>query len=716
MLAAMLSCISSSAQTDTDEEQWIEATLRQLTLEEKVNLCHQQGKFSSAGVPRLGIPPLWLSDGPHGVRMEIAWDKWEWAGWTTDSCTVFPALTALTATWNPSLAYQYGKALGEEALYRNKNIMLGPGVNIHRTPLNGRNFEYMGEDPYLTASLCVPYIQGVQDNHVASCIKHFALNNQETNRWTIDTYCSDRALHEIYLPAFKAAVEAGVWSVMGSYNKIRGTHACHNALTLKQILKGDWKFDGVVVSDWDGTHDTYEAAVNGLDLEMGTDSQNAGVKNMTPSDCFLGNRYLSMIQEGKVAESTLDDKVRRLLRLMRRTSMYRQKGLGSMTSAEHYATAEAIGNEAIVLLKNDKNILPIPADGKKNILVVGDNAIRRLHEGGQSSELKAKDMISPLEGMRQCFGNRITYTQGYTAGESVYGRAKGMTPEQADSLRRKAVEMARNADYVVLFGGLNKNDHQDCENSDRETYPLPFQQDELIDAILSVNKNLIVVLLSGTAAQLPWNDRVPAVVHGWYLGTMGGKSLANVLGGDINPSGKLPFTIGKELTDYGAHSFDKECYPGENGKVVYKEDILVGYRWFDTKHITPLYPFGHGLSYTTFKYDTPMVSDTSFSRGEGIAVSLSITNTGKRAGMETVQMYISDEECSVPRPAKELKGFQKVRLEPGESTTVSFMITEELLQFYSPEQGGWTAEPGRFKVMIGSSSADIRQTVDITLR
>lgn len=709
-----------------DDSQPIEArvqdALGRMTLKEKVRLSYAQSKFSSPGVPRLGIPELYWNDGPHGVRMEINWNDWNHAGWTNDSITAFPALTALAATWNPDMSAIYGKSISEEALYREKDVMLGPGVNIYRTPLNGRNFEYMGEDPYLASVMVVPYIQEMQKNGVAACVKHYALNNQETWRNHIDVHVSERALYEIYLPAFKAAiVEAGSWTIMGAYNKIAGTHACHNDRMLNQILKKDWNFDGVVVSDWGGTHDTKEAALNGLEVEMGSYTDGLSSDNSNGYDSYyLGNAYLKMIEEGKVPESVVNDKAARILRLIFRTSMNRKKPFGSICTEEHYAVAEAIGNEGIVLLKNahvakkSPALLPLKNDCQ-NILVVGDNATRKLNEGGGSSELKVKDMVSPLDGLRAIYGDRVKYAQGYAAGQPMYGNVNEIPQEVQDKLRAEAVAMAKDADVVILVGGLNKNHLQDCEGGDRQSYGLPFGQEKLIEELQAVNKNLVLVLLSGNAVEMPWIDKVPAIVQGWYLGSMGGKSIANVLSGKVNPSGKLPFSFPVKLTDNGAHSFDSLCYPGDGVKQVYKEDILVGYRWHDTKKIPAAFAFGHGLSYTTFEYGKAVASAKKMTADDQLEISVKVKNTGAVAGKEVVQLYIGDDKSSVVRPLKELKHFQKIALNPGEEQTVTFIVSADDLKYYDEATKDWKAEAGKFKAYIGSSSADIRTVVPFVL-
>ena len=724
--ALMPMLANAQAPVYLDDTQDIEArvadALARMTLEEKVAMCHAQGKFSSPGCPRLGIPELWMTDGPHGVRAEVSWNSWDYAMWTSDSITAFPALTALAATWNPDMAALYGKSIGEEARYREKDILLGPGVNIYRTPLNGRNFEYMGEDPYLAGTMCVPYIQEVQKNGVAVCVKHYALNNQELWRGHIDVYLSDRALHEIYLPAFKAAITKGkAWTIMGSYNKLRGQHACHNDLLLNKILKGDWGFDGCVITDWGGAHDTKEAALNGLDIEMGSFTNGLTSESAyTYDDYYLAKPYLAMLRSGEVPMSTIDDKASRILRLIFRTAMNRNKPYGCITSEEHYAAARTIGDEGIVLLKNaaadGTALLPIDASKYGNILVVGDNATRMLNEGGGSSELKVKDMISPLAGLQERFGDKVSYAKGYAAGRTMYEHIEEVPQAVTDELRAEAVEKAKTADLVILVGGLNKNHQQDCEAGDRTGYGLPFGQDELIEAILDVNPNLVLVLLSGNAVEMPWIKRVPAVVQGWYLGSMGGYSLADVLSGDVNPSGKLPFSFPVKLEDNGACSFGAISYPGDSIREEYKEDILVGYRWHDTKKIPALFPFGHGLSYTTFSYGKATASATTISDEGTIDISVDVTNSGAVAGKEVVQLYIGDDKASVARPLKELKHFSKVALEPGETKTVTFTISADDLKFYSEDLAAWTAEPGKFTAYIGSSSTDIRGKVKFELK
>ncbi|MDD4418620.1 MAG: glycoside hydrolase family 3 C-terminal domain-containing protein [Bacteroides graminisolvens] len=701
-------------------EERVKDALSRMTLEEKVKMCHAQSKFSSPGVPRLGIPEIWMSDGPHGVREEIQWNSWNVASWTNDSCTAFPALTCLAATWNPEVSALYGKAIGEEARYREKDVLLGPGVNIYRTPLNGRNFEYMGEDPYLASVMVVPYIQGVQKNGVAACVKHYALNNQELWRGHINVELSDRALQEIYLPAFKAAVMQGhVWSIMGSYNKVRGQHACHNELLLQRILKKDWKFDGVVITDWGGAHDTREAALNGLDIEMGSYTNGLTSESaFTYDDYYLAKPYLKMLKEGSVPMSTIDDKASRILKLIFRTAMNSKKPWGSFTSEEHYSVARKVAEEGIVLLQNkalskkEKALLPLDATKYNKILVVGENATRRLTEGGGSSVLKVKQEISPLDGLRAKLGDKIVYTQGYESGRAMYDHVDVVPPSVTDSLRAEAIKQAADADLVIYVGGLNKNHQQDCEAGDRLGYELPFGQNDLIKGLLHVNKKMVMVLLSGNAVEMPWVKDVPSIIQGWYLGSETGNAIANIVTGEVNPSGKLPFSFPVKLADNGAHAFGEISYPGDSINQEYKEDILVGYRWHDTKKIPALFPFGHGLSYTTFAYDKATLSSKQMPAEGSLAISLKVKNNGTLAGKEVVQLYVGDEKCSVVRPLKELKKFAKVALNPGEEKLITFTLTPDDLKFYDEASGDWKAESGKFKVYIGASSTDIRTVTD----
>ena len=723
--------LSSFAQTPVylDEskpvEQCIDDALARMTLDEKIAVIHAQSKFSSPGVKRLGFPDLWTDDGPHGVRPDVLWDEWVQAGQTNDSCVAFPALTCLAATWNPALSQLYGESLGEEALYRGKNVMLGPGVNINRTPFNGRNFEYMGEDPWLASRMVVPYIQGLQSKGVAACVKHYALNNDEEYRHQVNVIVSDRALHEIYLPAFKAAVqEGGAWAIMGSYNLYQNQHNCHNATLLNNILKQDWGFDGVVISDWGGCHHTEEAIQNGLDLEFGswTDGLMMGATNAYDK-YYMALPYKKLIQEGKYSTKELDEKVRRVLRLFYRTTMNRHRPFGFLCSESHYQAALKIAQEGIVLLKNDREVLPLKK--AKRILVVGENAIKMMTVGGGSSSLKVQKEILPLDGIKARFaeaevdfargyvGDTVQSYNGVTVGRSLYDL------RSAEELTAEAVAKAKDADVVIFIGGLNKSNYQDCEGHDRQTYGLPYGQDQLIEALVKANPNLVYVNISGNAVAMPWAAKVPAIVQGWFVGSEAGEALASVLAGDVNPSGKLPFTWYARLEDCGAHATGS--YPGtwrEGHQIIdetYKEDIFVGYRWTDKQKIKPLFPFGYGLSYTTFQVNNLRADKKEMTVDDKLTITADVKNIGSMAGAEVLQLYISDTKSSLPRPIKELKGFKKVYLEPGETQQVSFTIDRSALSFYNEKTGNWTAEPGEFVAMVNNSSAPTKNLIRFML-
>ena len=763
---SLMTAVTTMAQTPVylDEskpiEQRIDDALSRMTLDEKIAVIHAQSKFSAPGVKRLGFPDLWTDDGPHGVRPDVLWDEWVQAGQTNDSCVAFPALTCLAATWNPRMARLYGESLGEEALYRNKSVMLGPGVNIYRTPLGGRNFEYMGEDPWLASRMVVPYVRGLQSKGVAACVKHYALNNDEEYRHQVNVIISDRALHEIYLPAFKAAVQEGeAWSIMGAYNLYKDQHNCHNDIMLNKILKQDWGFDGVVISDWGGCHDTDEAVKNGLDLEFGTWTDGLTMGKTTAYDSYyLADAYKQGIRERKYTTKELDDKVRRLLRLYYRTTMKRDKPFGFLCSDSHYQAALEIAQQGIVLLKNDKikklknekvaaPLLPIDVTKTQRILVVGENAIKMMTVGGGSSSLKVQREILPLDGIASylhqkgnhnsqlsTLNSQLDYARGYV-GDTIQsyngvtvGRSLYETRSQAE-LTAEAVEKAREADVVIFIGGLNKSDHQDCEGHDRLSYDLPYAQNEVIEAILKVNPRLVYVNISGNGAALPWLDKVPAVVQAWFIGSEAGEAIASVLFGDVNPSGKLPFTWYASLDQCGAHALN--AYPGvwrEDHKIIdeeYKEGVFVGYRWIDKQNAKikklknenkPLFAFGHGLSYTTFKLGKLTADKTTMTEGGEITFTIPVTNTGSMAGAETVQLYISDLEASVERPVKELKAFQKVFLQPGETQQVSLTIDKGALSFYDEANSQWKAEPGTFEALVGTASDKIISRCSFTLQ
>lgn len=683
-------------------EKRVEDALSRMTLEEKVRLLHANGGYRSWGVPRLGIPENNPTDGPVGMRPEMGWSNWSYAHANNDSCTAFPSMICLASTWNPEMGQLFGKAYSEEALYRNKNIILGPGVNIFRTPLNGRNFEYMGEDPYLASCMAVSYIQGIQSNHVAACVKHFAVNNQETNRMGINTLVDERALHEIYLPAFKAAVQEGkVWTVMGAYNRYNGQFCSHNAYLLNEILRKQWGFDGVVLSDFGATHSTEEAIYNGLDLEYGTHLGSAQAFERY----YLAAPYLKLLREKKVGTRELDEKVRRILRMMYRTNMSPDRPWGSVATSAHIRAARRIAEEGFVLLQNKRQLLPLRLGELKKILVVGENAVRMTALNGGSSEVRALYEVLPLEGIRNYVGKQaeVRYQMGYSSRQGM----------NADSLRTEAVRAAKDADVVLYMGGLAKAEGLDSEGSDRTSLELPYGQDELVAALAEANPNLVAVMISGNAYLMPWVQKVPAILQAWYGGSENGNAIVSVLFGETNPSGKLPFTFTARLEDNAAQAL--QAYPGDGKTVEYKEGIWVGYRWMEKQRIRPLFAFGHGLSYTTFKYGRLTLSRPAMGLSDSLTVTVPVTNTGQREGAEVVQLYVQDLKSSLPRPVKELKGFRKIRLAPGETREVSFTIKKESLSFYDPQRHAWVAEPGTFRILVGSASDDIRQKTEFGL-
>ena len=710
-------------------EERVEDALSRMTMEEKVGMTTAQSKFSSRGVPRLGIPEVWHTDGPHGIRPEVLWDEWDQAGWTNDSCTAFPALINLAATWDKEMSLLYGRSIGEEARYRKKDILLGPGVNICRTPLNGRNFEYMGEDPFLAGKMVVPYVKGVQENGVAACVKHYAVNNQEFQRTQSNSVVDDRTLHEIYLPAFKAAVQEGnAWAIMGSYNLYNGQYNCHNKKLLVDILKGDWGFDGVVVSDWGGCRDSEEAILNGLDIEMGTWTNGLrGAASDSYRNYHMADPYLKGLKEGKYTEKELDDKARRILRTIFRTSMRPEPNYGRFVCPEHYQAAREISAAGVVLLKNDNNVLPLQVPEGGKILMVGENVVKKMVVGGGSSNLKTAYEVNPLEGIQNAYGDKaeIVWERGYVGDTSTsYNRVSSgqdLTDNRSpEVLIAAAVAAAKDADYVIFVGGLNKSEYQDNEGTDRINTFLPYDQQDVIEALAEVAEKLVVVNISGSPVSMPWADKVDAIVQGWYGGTESGNALADVLTGKVNPSGKLPFTIPYKYED-GPIKTERQ-YPGikeendEYWQTHYDEGVYVGYRWYDSKEVPVQFPFGHGLSYTEFEYSNAKASKTDLTADGTIKVSVDVRNTGDVDGAEVVQLYIADPIASIDRPSKELKGFEKVWLKAGEKKTVTFEIDADDLSFYDVTKGGWNAEAGEFLALIARSAGDVRETVMFNLK
>lgn len=716
-----MTAMTAQAQTYLDPnaplEERVKDALSRMTTHEKVQILHAQSKFTSAGVPRLGIRQLNMDDGPHGVREELEWNTWSPAKWTNDYIVAFPSLTCLAATWNRDMSTAYGNAVSEEFAFRGKDIMLGPGVNIQRTPLNGRAFEYMGEDPFLAGEIVVPYIKAAQANGIACCLKHFVLNDQETDRFGVNVNVSDRAMREIYLRPFQKAVEqAHVYTIMGSYNKWKGVHCCHNDELLNGILKKEWNWDGALVSDWGGATNTMEAALGGLDIEMGTYTDGKlkesefGYENY-----YIANPFEKLIEDGTVPMSVLDEKASRVLRTIFRTAMNPKKVIGNQCSEAHYDVCRQIGEEGIVLLKNEKNILPLdPSKWTKyhNVLVVGENATRSLTQGGGSSELKTLRDISPLDALKKQYEQMVDYAQGYYSGRAMYDHVDRIDPTKQAELKAQALEAAKGADLIIFIGGLNKNTHQDCENGDREGYDLPYGQNELISELAKIQKNIVVVTFGGNPYAMPWLKEVAAVVHCWYLGSESGTALANVLSGKVCPSGKLPVTFAEKYEDYPYVQYGKEAYPGVNKEVYYKEGIFVGYRHFTTNNVKPLFPFGFGLSYTTFAYGKP----SGHATGNDIVISVDVTNTGKVAGKEIVQIYSSVQQSNVPRPAKELKGFAKTKLlQPGESETLHIAIPKEELNYYDESQHGWKLASGTYTFHVGTNVNDIKGRLNVKI-
>lgn len=714
---------ASSQVTDKEKvqmEKRIEKLIKKMTLEEKVGLLHGNSKFYVAGVERLGIPEWSLSDGPHGVRAEINRHDWAYAGWTNDSASYFPTGTAFAAAWNPELAYRRGEVLGEEARWRKKDVLLGPGVNIIRSPLCGRNFEYMSEDPYMNSVLAVAYIKGLQSRDVACSVKHFAVNNQETNRTTVDVECSERALREIYLPAFKAAVqEGGALTVMAAYNKFRGEFCAENNYLVRKILRNEWGFDGVYVTDWGAAHSTVPSMEAGLDLEMGTLIDKY-------EDWYYANPLIEAVKSGKIPMSLVDEKVGDVLRVMIKTNVLDPKkrfGPGSMNTKEHQQATYDAAAEAIVLLKNQNNLLPLDFSSIKSLAVIGDNATRKHSNGGLSSEIKAVYEVTPLEALRAKWGDKvdIRFAQGYEKLSTfVEGSNNGQSSgtfssktQESDALLKEAVEVARTSDVPLLVCGLNHD--YDTESFDRLNMDIPYGQVELIQEVVKANPRTIVVMIAGSPLNMAAVDICsPAIVWAWFNGMEGGNALVDVLSGKVNPSGKMPFTTPVSLDQSPAHALGN--FPGRDLKVNYEEDILVGYRWFDTKGLPVVYPFGYGLSYTTFNYSNLNTDKKTYDQADTIQATFTLTNTGDREGAEVAQLYVSDPVCSVMRPVKELKGFKKVFLKPGESRRITLDIPVSSLAFYSEAQSQFVVEPGEFILQLGASASDIKQKISVEVK
>jgi beta-glucosidase len=688
----------------------ITALIKEMTLEEKVNMIHASSSFTSGGVRRLGIPELTTSDGPHGVRYEHG-RGWSMIPDVEDAGTYLPTGNTLAATWNPQLGYSFGAVLGSEAKYRGKDVILGPGINIIRSPLNGRNFEYQSEDPYLVSQMVVGYIKGVQDQGISACVKHYAANNEEIDRGTVDVEMSERALREIYLPGFKAAViEGGVNTVMGSYNKFRGQYATENKYLIKDILKGEWGFKGILMSDWGAVHNTMEAMENGTDLEMGSD---IGDRPLKFNEFYMADTVVTLLKTGKLPIALVDDKVRRILRVMFKTHMINSKRTpGAYNTKEHQEIALKVAEEGIVLLKNEGHLLPLKKAGVKSLAVIGQNADRPNAMGGGSSQVKAKYEITPLQGLKNLLGDdvAIQYAQGYKIARNEGANAQ---------MIQQAVNAASKADAAILFCGWTHgydyklwSDHDfDAEGVDKPNLDMPFGQNELIKAVLKANPNTIIVLMGGGPIDIrEWIDQSKAIIEGWYPGMEGGNALAKIIFGEVNPSDKLPMTFPKKLDDSPAHKLGE--FPGVNGTVHYNEGVFVGYRYFDTYKVEPQFAFGHGLSYTTFEYNKLQVQKGA---GKQATVTLTVKNTGNVAGAEVVQIYMKEERPIVERPDKELKAFQKVFLKPGESKEIVVRLSRDAFSYYDDKKHDWVADAGKYIILAGSSSREIRATKSVSL-
>jgi len=694
---------SAQNKQETALETKINSIIKKMTLDEKIAMLHGSATFYSAGVPRLGIPELSYDDGPLGVRREEERFGWNSANWTTDSATFLPNGSAIAATWNPEMAHKYGVVMGEEANARNKIIMLAPGMNICRVPLCGRTYEYYSEDPYLNSQLAIQAVKGIQSQHVAACVKHFAANNQEVNRAVINEVIDERALREIYFPAFKAAIEQGnAYAIMSAYNKINGYWCSENNFLLTKVLKNEWGFKGAVISDWGGVHHTVEAANNGLDVEMGSSGPN--------DQWYFAKPLLAAVKAGQVSEKTIDDKVRRILWLIYHTSMSTDHPKGSIATPAHGKAAYDIAAESVVLLKNDTHLLPLNTNKIKSIAVIGDNATRTFATGGYGSSVKVKYEITALAGIRSRFGKTadIKFAQGYKANYLASNTAEQNAgydkPNKA--LIDEAVALAKTTDVAILCIGSNRE--YESENYDRKNLELPFGEQELVNAVTAANPNTIIVIMAGAPYDLNEIKKSNhTIVWSWFNGTEAGNALADVLTGAINPSGKMPFTFPVSLKDSPAIALN--TYPGKDSTTNYKEGILVGYRWYDTKNIDPLYCFGYGLSYTSFAYTNLVTNKKIYQPTDNIAILFKVKNTGSVAGKEIVQVYISKLNSSVFRAEKELKAFKKIMIEPSKTSTVSMNINVRDLAYFDDKLSKWVVEPGEYKIMAASSSKDIRQ-------
>ena len=702
---------------DFDSE--IDEIIGQMTLEEKTGMLHGTSMFTTAGIDRLGVPELKMADGPLGVREEISRDSWAPAGLDNDFATYYPAGGGLSATWNTELAYKFGNSVGEESRARNKDVLLSPAINIIRTPLGGRTYEYFTEDPYLNKKLTVPFIVGLQENDVAACVKHYAANNQETNRNFVDVQIDERTLREIYLPAFKSAVtEAKAYSMMGAYNKFRGEYLCENSYMLNDVLRDEWGFEGIVISDWAAVHTSVNSLNSGLDVEMGTPKPF--------NEFFLADPLIDSVKAGKISESEIDIHIKRILQLMHTLKSMgdEKRQTGSINTEEHFKDAYDIASESVVLLKNDNNLLPINLSEIKSVAVIGNNATKKNALGGFGAGVKTKREVTPLEGLTNKLPKsvKVNYAEGYQERyapkkDAIFGEVTQERVETIDEIDPKileeAINAAKNSDLAIIFAGSNRD--FETEASDRADLELPFGQEKLIEEVLKVNPNTIVVMIAGAPFDInSITEKSSALVWSWFNGSEGGNALADILLGNVNPSGKLPWTMPKSLNDSPAHATNS--FPGDK-TVSYDEGLLVGYRWFDTKNVEPLYPFGYGLSYTNFDIKNARTDkNDAYLIDESIYITVDVENTGNMDGKEVLQLYTSKKESKVKRAAQELKGFEKVLVNKGETTKVTFELPVNELAYYNVEKKQWIVESGSYSIKIGNSSRELKAEVTINIK
>lgn len=716
-------------------EERVSEIMSKMTLEEKVAMLHGKHMFTSEGVPAQGVADMVYADGPFGIREEMEPNSWNPLHLSNDSSTFFPTGSALAATWSEDVAYEYGIGMAREARLRGKDMILGPAINIQRIPTGGRTYEYLSEDPFLSARLSVGYTKGVQDNGVAVCLKHYALNNQENNRGTVNVIVSPRAMREIYLPPFEAAiVEADAYGVMSAYNKVNGYWCGENDILLNQILRKDWGFKGMVISDWGGTHSTVESINSGLNVEM-------------PGKDYHGDALLDSVRSGRVSESVIDQRVREILRVrLLIDPIPAEKANIEMTAKpEQAAIAYIVASKSIVLLKNQSGILPIDINKVKTIAVIGDNADKKMASGGVGAGVKALYEVTPLSGLRNKIGDsvKLVYAQGYTSqnnqrrGTGWPGATMPQTLDNSENLINEAVNAAKEADLVLFFGGNNRQ--WETEGSDRKDINLPYNQEAVFKAIAEVNSNIVFVIVAGAPVDLNIvGEKSAAIIQSWFNGTEGGNALADVLLGKISPSGKLPFTYPVKLEDSPAYALGN--YPQTDAEIgqdvfvalvgnkndvqngssnrttaVYSEDLLVGYRWYITKNVPIMYPFGHGLSYSKFEYSGITTSKSRYSEGDNIEVSFTLRNKGIMDADEVVQLYVHRIDATVEWPYQELKAFQRVSLKSGEEKVINLSIPVEQLKYWNEASYKWSLEHGKIELLLGSSAGDIRQKAIVNI-